>query len=84
MSVPAIERGAGNLGCNNEDEKQVDADEKYGMFKSNAARHVWSEYMRLMTSEKRDEYKENSDGGEEIKSTVLCISRIDVWIRTVL
>lgn len=59
-------------------------DEKSQMFRNNAVRHLWSEYMMLMRSEKQDEDEDKSSCGEELESTILCIARLDEWIMTVL
>lgn len=71
-----MESIGGNLKGINEGE-EVDAKEKYGMFRNNAARNVLSEHMRLMTVEKRDEDAENSSGGEEIEITIHCLARLE-------
>lgn len=54
MFVPLLECVGGNSEFNNADKEQVDRDTKYEMYRNNAVRYVWSEYMTPMTGGKLD------------------------------
>lgn len=71
MSVPQRESVGGNSESNNEKEEEVRGDGEYGMFRTNATRHVWPEHMSLITSKRRDEDAESSSGGKEIETIIL-------------
>lgn len=65
-----MEVAGGDSGCNDEERKEVDGDEKYSVFRKYVARHVWSKYMRLMIGKKLDEEDENSSSGEYLETTL--------------
>lgn len=52
------------------------------MLRINAAIHVWSEYMRLMPGEKKDDDEQNSIRGKEVESMRLCVAKLDARILT--
>lgn len=56
----------------------------FEMFQNNAATHVWSEYKRLMTGEKRDMDGEDCNNEKKHETKILFLERIDDWIMTVL
>lgn len=83
LTVPIIESMRGTSEGNIEDE-EFDCDEKNGMLRNNVARHMWSVCMRLMTEKKRDENEETISGGEELKTTILCLATIYAWFMTAM
>ena len=68
-----------------DNEAVEEEEETYGLFRNEAAKNVWEQFMAMSEPRTSTEDEEGGGGEEEVpESSILQLARMDAWIMTVL
>lgn len=82
-SSARVGREEGELLSEGEEDGDANKDEEiYGLFRNNASRKLWEEYMSFLKTAKRGEKQEEEE--EVVESSIVQLTRLDARIMTVM